>query len=265
MLNQTSFKKGHLVPVDWREKIRNKLKGQTKGEMSEEQKEKIRRKLLNHPVSLETRVKISQRNKGKQRKRGYHLSEEHKQKIREKKKGQKIPKEVVEKIRLKNIGKKRSEETKKKLSLGKLGDKNPAKKPEVRLAISNTLTSFYQENGNIIGFQKGNLLGKTRENSTYSGDWITPENQKIRISVEYRLWREAVFMKDDWTCQKYGTRGGSLHPHHILNFAQYPELRFDVDNGITFSEKAHRVFHKRYGTINNTREQVEEFLLEKDE
>ena len=32
---------------------------------------------------------------------------------------------------------------------------------------------------------------------------ITPENERIRQSIEMRLWREAVFARDNWTCQKY--------------------------------------------------------------
>ncbi len=89
---------------------------------------------------------------------------------------------------------------------------------------------------------------------------ITPLNAKLRNSLEFKLWREAVFARDNWTCQKYGTRGGKLHPHHIQNFAQYPELRFAIDNGITFSEKAHREFHKKYGKKNNTKGQLLDFL-----
>ena len=89
---------------------------------------------------------------------------------------------------------------------------------------------------------------------------ITSINAKIRSSIEFSLWREAVFARDNWTCQKYGTKGGKLHPHHIKNFAQYPKLRFVIDNGITLSEKAHKKFHKKYGKKNNTREQLEKFL-----
>ena len=89
---------------------------------------------------------------------------------------------------------------------------------------------------------------------------ITPENLQIRQSIEYRLWREAVFARDNWTCQKYGIKGGKLRVHHIHNFADYPELRFAIDNGITFLDKAHREFHKIYGRKNNTEEQLLKFL-----
>ena len=88
----------------------------------------------------------------------------------------------------------------------------------------------------------------------------TSESKRIRNGIEFRLWREAVFARDNWTCQKHKIKGGKLHPHHIQNFAQFPELRFAIDNGITFSEKAHKEFHKKYGNRNNTKEQLEEFL-----
>lgn len=92
---------------------------------------------------------------------------------------------------------------------------------------------------------------------------ITPEIKKIRNSIESRLWREAVFARDNWTCQKYGAKGCKLASHHINNFADFPELRFAIDNGITLSDKAHKEFHKKYGVKNNTRKQLEEFLCRK--
>jgi hypothetical protein len=86
------------------------------------------------------------------------------------------------------------------------------------------------------------------------------ENKLIRKSIEFRLWREAVYARDGWTCQKTGVKGGKLHPHHILNFSEYPDLRFAIDNGITLSEESHRNFHKKFGWKNNTREQLVDFL-----
>ena len=113
-------------------------------------------------------------------------------------------------------------------------------------------------NKGLKGFQAGKTNGRWRGG-------ITPQNIKIRMSIEYYLWHEAVFARDNWTCQKYGIRGGRLHAHHIQNFAQYPELRFAIDNGITLSDKAHKEFHDRYGRKNNTKEQLMEFLSKKVE
>jgi hypothetical protein len=89
---------------------------------------------------------------------------------------------------------------------------------------------------------------------------ITTTNVIIKTSPEYIAWRKSVFVRDSFTCQKYNTKGGKLCAHHINNFADFPELRLAIDNGITLSEKAHKEFHKKYGKKNNTKEQLEEFL-----
>lgn len=98
------------------------------------------------------------------------------------------------------------------------------------------------------------------EKSHFWKGGITPIHTKIRMSLEYKLWKKSVFERDNFTCQKYKTGGGDLIAHHINNFSEFPELRFAIDNGITLSNKAHKEFHKKYGMKNNTREQLEEFL-----
>lgn len=101
--------------------------------------------------------------------------------------------------------------------------------------------------------------GRGAANHNWKGG-ITPIHNKIRASIESKLWIQSVFARDGYTCQKTGVKGGKLTAHHIMNFAQYPELRFAIDNGITLSIEAHNEFHKKYGKKNNTREQLEEFL-----
>lgn len=97
-----------------------------------------------------------------------------------------------------------------------------------------------------------------------NGHWIDgrkKENEKIRNNIETRLWREAVFARDNWTCQKCkNKKGGNFQSHHIKNFSQYLGLRFAIDNGITFCKNCHQLFHKIYGRRNNIKEQLEEFL-----
>lgn len=71
------------------------------------------------------------------------------------------------------------------------------------------------------------------------------ENRMIRSSCAYSEWRNSVYQRDHWTCQQCGQVGGGLHAHHILEFAKYPSLRLEINNGITLCEICHRRLHKR--------------------
>ena len=64
--------------------------------------------------------------------------------------------------------------------------------------------------------------------------------KRIRKSKEYKLWREAVFKRDDYTCIWCGQRGGYLNADHIKPFALFPELRFAIDNGRTLCVDCHK-------------------------
>jgi len=149
------------------------------------------------------------------------------------------------------LGKKRSKETKEKISKT---NKEREIKPPSRKGVK-----IPEEHR-----KKMSEIRRGERGSNWQGG-ITKENRKIRSGIEFRLWRESVFARDNWICQKCKVKGGILHPHHIKNFFQYPELRFAIDNGITFCKDCHEKFHKIYGYENNTPEQLEEFLTNKNE
>jgi hypothetical protein len=71
------------------------------------------------------------------------------------------------------------------------------------------------------------------------------EPMRIRNCEEYREWRTAVFERDHYTCQICGKVGGTLNAHHIKRFSEYPELRFDINNGVTLCKECHRLAHRR--------------------
>ena len=85
---------------------------------------------------------------------------------------------------------------------------------------------------------------------------VTLKDKGIRKQIEYRLWREAVFARDNWTCQECGRRGGTLHPHHIKSYTQYPELRFAIDNGQTLCLKCHKLTDNYGGNLKEKEAEI---------
>jgi len=74
---------------------------------------------------------------------------------------------------------------------------------------------------------------------------ITPESKRLYFSEEYKLWRKAVFERDNYTCVWCGARNGNgkeivLQADHIKQFCDYPELRFVLENGRTLCIDCHK-------------------------
>lgn len=68
--------------------------------------------------------------------------------------------------------------------------------------------------------------------------------QEIRRGHEYTTWRTAVYERDNYTCQECNRRGNVLlNAHHVKPWATYPELRFDVNNGMTLCVDCHKRVH----------------------
>jgi len=93
-------------------------------------------------------------------------------------------------------------------------------------------------------------MGKARRGENGSG-WkggVTSATKIARASTEYKRWREAAFTRDNYTCQDCGERGGKLHAHHVFSFADFPEHRLEVWNGVTLCEVCHAKLHPAMAT-----------------
>lgn len=65
------------------------------------------------------------------------------------------------------------------------------------------------------------------------------DDVRARESEEYKQWRIAVMIRDGFTCQECGKRGGRLSAHHIKKFVKHKEVRNYVPNGITLCWPCH--------------------------
>jgi 5-methylcytosine-specific restriction endonuclease McrA len=83
------------------------------------------------------------------------------------------------------------------------------------------------------------------------------QNKLARVHPKYKEWREAVYKRDDYTCQDCGKRGGELHPHHIKPFATFPKFRYEVSNGVTLCKGCHRKRHNHVFIGRTKRESVQ--------
>ena len=82
----------------------------------------------------------------------------------------------------------------------------------------------------------GIVIKDWRENNGIGG------NAKKRLNYSYRQWRKKVLERDGYKCQKCGSTE-KLNVHHIKSFAEFPDEREKIENGITLCEKCHRKLH----------------------
>ena len=147
-------------------------------------------------------------------------------------KGKHHTEESKEKIRQSKLGTTLSEETKQKMSDSKKGKKLSEAHIE-NIRISNL--------GNKSHFWKGG---------------ISLLSERIRGSSEYIKWRQQIFERDNYTCQRCNSCG-EINAHHIDYFSDIIEknnittfedalsceLLWDTSNGITLCTECHMKLH----------------------
>lgn len=92
----------------------------------------------------------------------------------------------------------------------------------------------------------GESHGMWKNNSTlvnYGKNGIRLQN-----SHKEKIWRIEVYKRDNYTCQichERSRKGHSfkINAHHIKSWRDYPEERFNIDNGITLCQSYHKWVH----------------------
>lgn len=182
-------------------------------------------------------------------------------------KGHEVPEWLREVIRKNRIGKKASEETKLKMSLSRMGKTNGKRSEEFKekcrkrmLGKTMTKEAIKKMVNSMAGYKHSDetkkKIGMANRKLVHKID----ESKVWRKRIEYRQWRNEVFNRDNFTCQKCLVVGLDIHPHHIMNFSNNVSLRFSIENGITLCVGCHKKFHKIFGQRNNTQIQLMKFI-----
>ena len=141
-------------------------------------------------------------------------------------------------------GKKQSEkckEIRRKMNL----EDNPAKRPEVKNKMRKAKLGKVGNNlGKHWKVKDTSRLGvKNRGENHWK--WKTDRTQIKQGSIErrspkYKEWRKSVCDRDKWKCKINNQDcSGRLEVHHILGFTDYPELRYEINNGIALCHAHH--------------------------
>lgn len=113
------------------------------------------------------------------------------------------------------------------------------------------------ERGKIVSIEtviKMRISARKGEKSNFWRGGTTLLKVQIQQSSENRQWRSNVFIRDNFTCQICGIRGGRLNAHHIKSFSLVIEENniksiegilccaklWDINNGTTLCESCHR-------------------------
>ena len=70
--------------------------------------------------------------------------------------------------------------------------------------------------------------------------WLGGFSKSQHKGTEYNIWRADVYKRDNFKCRISNENcGGKIEAHHILSFTKYPELRYEINNGITLCQAHH--------------------------
>lgn len=106
----------------------------------------------------------------------------------------------------------------------------PERNPKVGKKLS-------QEHREALSASHIGVQAKEKHPRWKGGQYATARKEDM-ASLPYKRWRQAVFQRDNYRCIDCGV-GGYLHADHILPYATYPDLRYELSNGRTLCAPCH--------------------------
>lgn len=94
----------------------------------------------------------------------------------------------------------------------------------------------------LRGRKRDPAIGK-KAGATRRANRTTPYPERRQRDPRYKPWREAVLRRDDYKCKRCGFFDIGNHAHHLLEWKEFPALRYDVDNAITLCTSCHAKVH----------------------
>ena len=113
---------------------------------------------------------------------------------------------------------------------------------ETRAKISETLRWKYKNDG---AFKERVSAAQNPAFGDKHWNWkggITPLTQRTRTGTESNAWTLAVLYRDSFKCRLCGEKE-NLHAHHLNGWAEFPEERYILENGMTLCSSCHKFYH----------------------
>lgn len=167
------------------------------------------------------------------------------QKMREIWKGRQFPSKAHERARAVNTGRPLTAEHRQKISDALSGlsrtAEHQAKLSEAQRGRPKSAETRAKISASLTG-RSGTpheQPAKDAISSAQRARWAGLRSAVSRSSTEYKAWRASVLRRDNGTCQECGARNVIMHAHHIKPFNDYPDMRYDVSNGVTMCASCH--------------------------
>jgi 5-methylcytosine-specific restriction endonuclease McrA len=96
--------------------------------------------------------------------------------------------------------------------------------------------------------------------NTYNWKPETADLKRQRTTSRMKKWKKFIKERDEATCVKCNEVKTIMHSHHIHSYKLYPELRYDIYNGVTLCPDCHIELHSIYGKLECDSDSLIEFL-----